>query len=75
VEEAHTHLPDLALRLAHIHVDELGALDRQEVYLALGGNGLGQEGLASAGRTIEQDPRPPAQASRKEDGVPQRELH
>ena len=61
-------LPDLALRLAHVLVEELGALDVEEVAAHVGvagrlghllgqrvGHGLGDEGLAAAGRAVEQD--------------------
>lgn len=40
-----THLP---LRLPHVHVNELGALDAHERGRALRGHGLGQQRLAAA---------------------------
>ena len=42
----------LPLALAHIHVDQLGPLDRQEVDGALGGDSLGQQRLARACRVV-----------------------
>ena len=44
------------LALAHPFAQKLGTLHRDEVGLALRGNGLRQEGLPSPGRTVEQDP-------------------
>mmetsp|Transcript_38871 Transcript_38871/g.99305 ORF Transcript_38871/g.99305 Transcript_38871/m.99305 type:complete len:370 (-) Transcript_38871:1412-2521(-) len=47
-------LPDVALRLAEPHGEELGALDGDEVGLALVGNGLGEERLAASGGPVKE---------------------
>jgi hypothetical protein len=57
------HLP---LALAHVHVDELRALDGHEVAAALRGHGLGQKGLAAAGRAVQQHAGAPPQAASKQ---------
>src|SRR5690606_30134972 len=45
---------DGALRLAHVHVEQLGALDGEKVERGLGGHGLGGEGLGATGRAVEE---------------------
>ena len=45
---------DIGLGLTEPHGEELGALDGDEVGLALVGNGLGHEGLTATGRAVEQ---------------------
>ena len=64
VEEEHTrrrlarlveHVAHVRLRLAEPHGEQLGALDRDEVGLALVGDGLGEQRLAAAGRAVEED--------------------
>ena len=45
---------DVGLGLAEPHGEELGSLDRDEVGLALVGDGLGHEGLTATGRAVEQ---------------------
>merc|ERR1719440_2620001 len=47
-------LTHVGLRLAKPHRQQLGALDRDEVGLALVGDGLGEERLAAAGRAVEE---------------------
>ena len=53
---------DAPLGLSHVLVQQLGALDVEEVGLAApagpqgGGDGLGDEGLAASGRPVEQHP-------------------
>ena len=44
------HLPDRALALPHVLVQQLRALDGDEVCAALVGNGLGYQGLSTPGR-------------------------
>ncbi len=41
---------------AHEHLDEVGAADREERHARLAGDRLGEQGLARARRTVEQDP-------------------
>ena len=42
------------LALAHVHVQQLWAFDANEGHLALFGNALSEQSLASAGRTVEE---------------------
>jgi len=68
------YLPDEPLALSDIHVDELGALDREEVAVDLGRDGLGQQRLARPRRPIQEDARPAPEAAREQLWVLQREL-
>ena len=49
------HITDVGLRLAEPHGKELRALDGNEVGLALVRDSLGQQGLSTTGRAIEQN--------------------
>ena len=51
------HLPDRALALADELVEQLGPLDRDEVGVRAVGDRFGQQGLAAAGRAVQQHPR------------------
>lgn len=46
---------DGALRLADVHVEELGALDGEEVEAGLGGHGLRGEGLGTSWGAVEEE--------------------
>ena len=48
-------VPDVRLRLAKPHGEQLGALDRDEVRLALVGDRLREQRLAAAWRPVEED--------------------
>lgn len=48
------HLPDVGLRLSEPHGEHLGAFDGHKVCLALVGDGLGQQGLPTAWRAVEE---------------------
>jgi len=50
------YLSDVGLGLPKPLGEQLGALDGDEVGLALVGNGLGQQGLAAPGRPVEEHP-------------------
>lgn len=45
--------PDILFALSHIHVEQLRALDREEVQATLSRYGLGEEGLAGTWRPVE----------------------
>ena len=70
---AREHLPHVLLRLSDVHVQQLGALHAEKVERALGGDGLGQEGLADPRRTVEQHAGA-LQARTQELRVPQGQL-
>ena len=46
------HVTDVLLGLADVHVEQFGSLHAQEVEGTFCGHGLGQEGLAYAGRAV-----------------------
>lgn len=55
IARALEHAPDVGLRFADIHVEQLGPFDREEVECARCRDGFGDKRLARTGRTVEQD--------------------
>ncbi len=61
-------VPDPGCADADEHLDEIGAADRKERHPGRAGDGAGQQGLAGAGRPVEEDPLRDLGAHRTEPG-------
>lgn len=56
---------DSALRLAHVHAQQLGAFDTDEAHARLVGDRFGQQGLPAAGRSTEHDALGPGASAKQ----------